>query len=151
MPLYEQAYQNLINSAAASLSNVDSAESAQKFIDKTVADVRQQAREVPEFYLGEFAQLLKEAVWNHAQSFGLELELAVEEAKDEGKAASAELTARLEAAIKAGDRDGQHAVWREREVRLTVVQAKVDDATARIGYLDIRRRACEAVVTALGF
>jgi hypothetical protein len=151
MPAYEQAYRELAKTTLAALSGVESVESAQKFINQVIPEIQRRERTIPEFYVGEFVQLFKDAAWEQRQADVLALELAVEEAKDEGKAAGVELTARLEAARHAGDNKEQHAVWREREVRLAVVQARVDLATARLDFVGIRRQAYNDLAAALGF
>ena len=117
-PAYERAYTELVQTTLIALSNVESKESAQKFISDTIANIRQQEQAVSEFYKEEFIQLLKDAAWEQRQADVLGQELIVEEAKEEGKAAGAELTVRLAAARASGDRQAQHAVWREQKVRL---------------------------------
>jgi len=115
-----------------------------------VAKVEHQEKEVAEFYRAEFIHLLKVAAWEQRQADVLALELIVEEAKDEGKAAGAKLTERLTAAMASGDRLAQHAVWREREVCLAQIQASVDGATAQMRVVKMRRIACEDLASALG-
>lgn len=149
-PAYEQAYDKLLAIGLDALSKIETEESVQPFIDTMTAQVKRDREEVNEFYVGEFIQLLKEAAWEQRQAEILACELIVEEAKDEGKAASTELTERLTEARLSGDRQAQHEIWREREVRLAQVQSRVDDATAQLRTVGIRRRACDALAKALG-
>jgi hypothetical protein len=105
-PVYEQAHKELVQATLIGLSGVESTESAQRFINYTIDKIREQELAIPEFYAGEFLQLFKDAAWEQRQADILALELIVEEAKEEGKSAGLDLTARLEVARKAGDREG---------------------------------------------
>ena len=77
--------------------------------------------------------------------------LIPERLKFETTTGTVELQARLEAASPAGDRDAEHAIWREREERQATCQAKVDNASRRLDSAMIRLEAYESPASTLGF
>jgi hypothetical protein len=134
----------------SSLRSVDSAASARTFVSQAADKVREVSASVPEFYLGEFFNVFKDAAVAQTGKEVVECQHAVEEAKAEANAATVELQAQLDAARNAGDREAEHAVWREREARQTACQAKIDVATARMDPIGVRIGAIEDLATALG-
>jgi hypothetical protein len=135
---YQQAYAEVAQAVLSSLSIVDSVVSARAFVSQAAHQIREASATIPEFYLGEFFDVFKDAAIAQARKELAECERAVEEAKAEANVASIKLTARLDVARNAGDLEAQHAVWREREVRQAACQAKIDTASARLDPINIR-------------
>ena len=72
---------------------------------------------MPEFYVGEFFNLFKNAAIARVSAEVAQGTRTLENARAEAAAATTELQTRLYAARKAYDREDEHEVWREREAR----------------------------------
>jgi len=103
--------------------------------------------ETPEFYIGEFFNLFKDAAVAQVRT---ETGQGMRTLENAQAAAAAELQARLDAARKAQDREAEHDVWRERGARQAECQAKIDAGTARMGLLEFHVKAIETLAAALG-
>ena len=147
---YQHAYAEVTQAVLSSLSTVDSAASARTFVSQAANQVREASAIVPEFYLGEFFNVFKDAAVAQGRKEIAECKHAVEQAKAEANAATIELRAQLDAAQKVGDREAEHAVWREREARQAACQAKIDAAAARTDPIAVRVGVIEDLATALG-
>jgi uncharacterized membrane protein YdbT with pleckstrin-like domain len=106
--------------------------------------------ETPEFYIGEFFNLFKDAAVAQVRTETAQGMRTLQNAQAAAAAATAELQARLDAARKAHDREAEHEVRRERDARQAECQAKIDAGTARMGLLEFHVKAIETLATALG-
>lgn len=147
---YKHAYAEVTQAVLSSLSSVDSAASARTFVSQAANKIREACASIPEFYLGEFFNVFKDAAVAQAGKEIAECQRAIEEAKAEANAATIELQVQLDAARNAGDREAEHAVWGERETRQAACQAKIDATTARMDPIGLRIGAIEDLATALG-
>jgi len=77
--------------------------------------------ETPEFYIGEFFNLFKDAAVAQVRT---ETGQGMRTLENAQAAAAAEPRARLDAARKAHDREAEHDVWRERGARRLNARAK---------------------------
>jgi len=77
-------------------------------------------------------------------------EQELRDANAEAATASDELQVRFDAARAAGDREAEHAVWRDREIRQVACQAKVDAASRRADIIGLRLGAVQELPSALG-
>jgi hypothetical protein len=134
----------------ADLSNVDSRVAARRFARDSAKLVRRQERQVPEFYVPEFLDILKDTLVARCSAESDELQQALDYAKMEADVATVELTARLEAASAAGDRNAQHEIWKEREKIQVAVQGKVDASGAAADALSARLDAFKRLASTLG-
>jgi hypothetical protein len=137
------SYDRLLSQLLHDLSEIETEEASHKFSSRAERQLRKEAPTVDEFYVREFLKMPTDAVASQAGIVPAECQQAISEAKLDASMAKVELQARLETASAAGDREAEHAVWREREKRQAACQAKVDAATARIDLVGFR-------VTALG-
>jgi inorganic triphosphatase YgiF len=147
---YRRAYDEVTQMLLSSLRTVDSAASARTFVSQAAEKIRDASVSVPEFYVGEFFNVFKDAAVAHAGQEVAECERALKEAQDDATVGTAELQVQLDAARQAGDCQAEHAVWREREIRQAACQAKVDAASARMDPIGVRIETVEALATALG-
>lgn len=134
----------------ADLSNVNSRDSARRFARDGAKLVRRQERQVSEFYVREFLNMFKDALVARYSAESEALQQAINDAKMEADVATVELTARLEAADAAGDRDAQHEVWKEREQIQLAVQTKIDASGSAATAFSPRLDAFERLASALG-
>jgi hypothetical protein len=148
---HNEAYESLLEQLLPSLSAVETEESAGEFSARAADWVRSQAAVVPEFYIGEFLNIFKGAVVRQGRADIAACEQVKKDAELEADLAMVELNARLATAQAADDREAEHAVWREREERQSACQAKIDAATRRIGTVDFRLAALQALASALDF
>lgn len=147
---YEEAYEDLLKRLLATLATVETEESILQFSTQAADSVRAAAKEVPEFYVGEFLQMLGSAVVQRVQAGTAAGEQAVKDAEMEAAVASVELNARNAAASAAGDRAAQHAIWGDREKIQAANQAKVDAVSARMDVLVLQLEAFNALQSTLG-
>jgi hypothetical protein len=117
---------------------------------QTAAQVREFSVKIPGFYVEEFFNIFKDSVVERVRIESADCEQALRDANAEAATASDELQARLDAARAASDRETEHAVWRDREIRQAACQAKVDAVTRRIGILSLRLGAFQELPSALG-
>ena len=103
--------------------------------------------ETPEFYIGEFFNLFKDAAVAQVRT---ETARGMRTLENVQAAAAAALQACLDGARKAHDREAEHEVRRERDARQAECQAKIDAGTARMGLLEFHVKAIETLATALG-
>lgn len=148
---YADAYTKLIDSAFTSLEAIEEPEDVHPFVVKTAAQVRELSAKTPEFYAGEFVNLFKDAVVERVRIEAAHGEQALRDANAEADAASAELQVRFDEAHAAGNREAEHAVWRDREIRQAACQAKIDEVTRRADVLGLRLTAFQELASALGF
>jgi hypothetical protein len=148
---HDKAYTDLIAQLLVDLSMVGTTESAGMFTDQALQRIRAQAVQAPEFYIGEFLNRFKNAVVRQSESGIAACEQARNEATAEAGSVSVELQARLYAATAAGDRDAEHAVWRDREAKQATVQAGIDDSVKRVRAISLRLDTCKNLASALGF
>jgi hypothetical protein len=147
---YEEAYDGLLKQLLATLTTVETEESALQFSTQAAQSIRAAAKEIPEFYIGEFLQMLGIAVVQRMQTWVTEGQQAIQDAKIEAASASVQLTARHAAASEAGDRAAQHAIWREREEIQTASQAKIDAVSARTDIFSFQLEAIQKLQSTLG-
>jgi hypothetical protein len=147
---YDQAYAEVTEAVLSSMPAVDSPESSRRFVAQAAQRIQELSAEAPEFYVGEFFSVFKDAAVAQVRIEVAQGTRTLESAQAEAAAASTELQTRLDAARKAHDREAEHEVWREREARQTACQAKIDAVTARIGLIELRIKAIESLGTALG-
>jgi hypothetical protein len=147
---YEDAYTKLIYSTLTSLEAIESPDGVNPFVAQTATQVGELSTKIPEFYVEEFFNILKDAVVERFRIETADCERALRDANAEAAAASDELQARLDAARAAGDRETEHAVWRDREMRQAACQAKVDAASRRADILSLRLSAFQELPSALG-
>jgi hypothetical protein len=145
-----RAYVAFTEATLADLETVSTADTARAFATMTAQKVRDMSARNPEFYAGEFFDIFKDAAVAKSQAEIAECRQAVDDAKAEAAAGTAELQERLNAARAMGDHQAVHEVWREREIRQAAVQAKIDEATKRIDPIGKRLDACNELATALG-
>lgn len=150
-PAYERAYAELTDTLLASWSAVASPESESSFVTEAAQRVQKLSAEVPQFYAGEFVSRFRDLVMKRVQMEIAECERAIEKTKADAGAASIRLTEQLDLARKADDREAEHAVWRERELRQAASQAKIDAISASMDPIMCRVRAAGSLMTALGF
>lgn len=147
---YEEAYQHLMAQVLANLAKVEDGELSLQFIEQAAESIRSTAREVPEFYVGEFIQMLGDAVVQRAQAEVKVGEQAIREAQTDAAKASVELSARYAAASAAGDRSAVHSIWGEREKIQAANQAKVDAVSARADVVALQIKAFEILRSTIG-
>jgi hypothetical protein len=147
---YVDAYTKLTDSALSSLETIDKSEDVHPFVVQTAAQLHQISTDIPEFYIGEFFNIFKDAVVERLRAESADCQKALNDANAEAAAASTELQARLAAAHAGGDREAEHAVWREREIRQAECQAKVDAASNRGNVLSLRLGAFQELALAMG-
>lgn len=147
---YVNAYAELLDSSLALLQAIESPEDARPFIERISMQVDKSSAKIPEFYVGEFFNILKDAVVEHCRIEADDCERALREANAEAERVSAELQIRLEEARAVGDWDAQHAVWRDREVRQAACQAKVDSASIRAEKISLRLAAFQELASSMG-
>jgi hypothetical protein len=147
---YEEAYESLLKQLLAALTNVETDEQALQFSADAAESVRATARRIPEFYIGEFLQMLGTAVVQRMQTWVTRGQQAIEDAKMEAASASVQLTARYAAANDAGDRAAQHAIWGEREEIQAATQAKIDAVSARTDVFSFQLKAIQMLQATLG-
>lgn len=147
---YADAYTKLIDTALISLESIETPDNVRPFVLQTAAQVRELSAKTPEFYVGEFFSRFKDEVVERCQAEAEACQQAVHDAHAEGATASAELQARFDAAHAAGDREAEHAVWRDREIGQAAVQAKVDAAGKRADVISLRLDACLELASTLG-
>jgi hypothetical protein len=148
---YDKAYANLVEQLLAALAAVETEEAAHQFNTQAIQSIRSQAAAVREFYIGEFLSIFKDAAVSRCGVETRECEQALEDAQMEAAVGSVELNARLAAASAAGDREAEHAVWRDREELQTACQAKIDATSRSMDPIMIRLSACKNLLSALGF
>jgi hypothetical protein len=147
---YQEAYEDLLKRLLANLATVETDESALQFSTEAADSIRAAAREVPEFYIGEFLQMLASAVVQHMQAETVSGEQGIKDAKMEADMASVELNARFAAASAVGDMAAQHAIWGDREKIQAANQAKVDAVSARMDVLALQLDALTTLQSTLG-
>lgn len=147
---HEREYAAFTEATLADLGTVSTAETARAFATMTAQKVRDMSAKSPEFYAGEFFDIFKDAAVAKSRAEMAECEQAVDEAKAEAATGTAQLQERLNAARASGDRQAEHDIWREREIRQAAVQAKIDEATKRIDPISMRLDACNELAAALG-
>jgi hypothetical protein len=147
---YEEAYGDLLKRLLATMATVETDESVLQFSAQAADSIRAAAKEVPEFYVGEFLQMLRSAVVERMQAETVAGTQALQDAKMDAATASAELNARYVADSAAGDRAAQHAIWGDREKLQAANQAKVDAVSARMDVLALQLKAFSALQSALG-
>jgi hypothetical protein len=147
---YKTAYSDTMESMISTLWRVTTPDSARTFTSQAAQHIRSNAQNVPEFYVGEFLSLFKNAVVSRARAEIAACKRAVADTEAEADSASVELQARLTTAIAANDREAEHAVWREREARQAACQAKVDASSRHIASVNLRLDTCKDLASALG-
>jgi hypothetical protein len=150
-PSYSEAYKDVLSQVMSALWTVDSRESADVFVGESDALVRRMARNVDEFYVGEFLNIFKDAVVSQGNSDLAACKQEVKSANVEAESVSVQLTERLSAAMAGGDTAAQHEVWRDREIVQADCRARVDSASKRIDSISLRLGLCEELATKLGF
>jgi hypothetical protein len=146
---YEQAYSNTVESVISTLWTVETPDATRTFITQASRYIRFQAENTPEFYMAEFFNMFKDAVVGRATAEIAASERDVSDAKAGAHSASVELQARLTTARAAHDREAEHSLWREREMRQAEYQAKVDASKRRIASVSLRLDACKELASAL--
>jgi hypothetical protein len=147
---YEGAYEDLLKQLLATLATVETDQLVLQFSTQAADSIRAAAKEVPEFYVGEFLQMLASALVQRMQAETAAGEQALKDAKMDAATASVELTARLAAASAVGDRAAQHAIWRDMEKSQAANQAKVDAVSARMDVLALQLKAFNTLQSTLG-
>jgi hypothetical protein len=147
---YDQAYSEVTEAVLSSLSAVDSPESSRRLVAQAAERIQEVSAEVPEFYVGEFFNVFKDAAIARVRTETAQGMHTLGSARAEAAEATTELQARPAAARTARDREAEHEVWRELEVRRVECQAKIDVVTARTDLLGLRLKAIESLVAALG-
>ena len=147
---YADAYAKLIDSALTSLEAIEEPSDVHPFVLRTATQLRELSATTTEFYPGEFLNIFKDAVVERIGAESADCEQALHDAKAEAATASGELQARLAEAHATGDRDAEHAVWREREIRQAECQAKVDAASKHADMLILRLGAFRELASAFG-
>lgn len=147
---YEKAYSDTVESLISDLWTVETPDSVTGFTVQAANHVRSQATNMPEFYIGEFLNIFKDAVVDRCRVEIAACERAISDAKADADAGTVELQARLTAAMAAQDREAEHAVWRERDTRQAACQGKIDASTRRIEFMSLRMDACQGLASALG-
>jgi hypothetical protein len=145
-----RAYKTLLEQLIRALSGVDAEDSAQEFSSWAADQIRGQAALVPEFYIGEFLNMLKDGVVRQSRE---EIDAAEKEKKDthlEADTAMVELNARLKTARAAGDQEAEHVVWREREEIQAALQGRIDAVARRADSASIRLDAFRNLASSLG-
>lgn len=147
---YSTAYTKLLDRLTLDLSMVETEESARGFAVQAAQSIRNQAATVQEFYIGEFWNLFKGDVVRRGTGELAECKQARKDARLEADIGTVELQLRLETATAAGDREAEHAVWREREDRQAACQARLDAISQRVGSVSLRLDACSHLASLLG-
>jgi inorganic triphosphatase YgiF len=147
---YADAYTRLMDSALHSLDAIEEQGNVLSFVLQTAAHIQELSAQVPEFYIGEFFNMFKDAAVKRFRIEMADCEQTLRDAKADAASASAQLQARLDTARAAGDRVAEHAIWREREVRQKAYQAKVDAASSRMDVIGLRIKALPELASALG-
>jgi hypothetical protein len=147
---HTRAYAAFTEAALADLRTVSTAETARAFATITAQKVQDMSARSPEFYVGEFFGIFKDAAVAESQAEIAECTQTINDAKTEAATGTAQLQERLNAARAAGDHQAQHDIWREREIRQAAVQAKIDETTKRIDPISKRVNAINELATALG-
>jgi hypothetical protein len=147
---YADAYTKLIDSTLVSLEAIEGPEDVHPFIVQTAAQVHELSAKIPEFYAEEFFDIFKDAVVERFRIETADCEQELRDANAEAATASDELQVRFDAARAAGDREAEHAVWRDREIRQVACQAKVDAASRRADIIGLRLGAVQELPSALG-
>jgi hypothetical protein len=114
---YDHAYAEVAGAVLSSLSAVDSLESSRRFVAQAAKGIQEASAEVPEFYVGEFFNVFKDAAVARVSAEVAQGTRTHENVRAEAAAAATELQTRLYEARKAYDREAEHEVWREREAR----------------------------------
>ena len=147
---YQEAYEDLLKRLLATLATVETDESVLQVSTQAADSIRAAAKEVPEFYVGEFLQMLASAVVQRAQAETAAAEQALKDVKMKADMASVELNARFAAASAVGDSAAQHAIWGDREKTQAANQAKVDAVTARMDVVALQLKAFTTLQSTLG-
>ena len=148
---YADAYKILIASTLTLLEEIKTTEDVRPFVVQAARRIREQSDSIPEFYTGEFINMLKDAVLERCRIETADCERAAQAAKEEAARATNELQARLAAARAAHDRVAEHAVWRDRDTQQAACQAKLGAVTKRAGMLSLRLGAFKQLSSAVGF
>ena len=147
---YEEEYERFTHVALSALAAVDTPAAAQTFVTQVAQQLRDLAAKIPEFYIGEFIGLFKDAVLKQCAAEVEDCKRTISGAEARAAAIGVELQPRLDAASAAGDRAAEHAVWGERQVRQAECQAEVDEASRRIGLTSCRLDAFKDLASAVG-
>ena len=147
---YRTTYDRLLEQLMHDLSEVETDESGHDFSAHAAQRLKAEAATTREFYIGEFLNMLKDAVMRQATTEIAACKQVVRDSNLEASLAKVELQARLEVARAANDREAEHAVWQEREERQVACQAKVDAAEKRVDFASIRLTAYSSLASAFG-
>jgi hypothetical protein len=149
-PAYRKAYRVLQETILSSAEAVVSPESAQSFVRQSAKQIQDAKRTTPEFYVGEFFDELKTLVIATIQAESDRCRDALDAVHADAAAIGADLTARLTEARASGDREAQHAIWGERDIKQAETQGKVDAVSKRAGNLQIQLAAFQNLGSTLG-
>jgi hypothetical protein len=148
---YKQAYIEFTAATLSALATVDTPESASTFVSQAAQQLRDLSAKTPEFYAEELLDTtFKEALSNWGSAELADIEQTHSDANARTHALEAEMNARMNAARVSGDRDAEHALWREVEVRRAESQAEIDALTRRAHLVSVRLDACERLQASLG-
>jgi hypothetical protein len=143
------AYNALLEELLSALSALTTEDSAHKFVSRSAERIRAQAVLIPEFYVGEFLDMLKDGIVGKSREEIAVCEQMMKDAKSEAAAAEVEFNARLKMARDAGDRAAAHAVWHDREEIQAACQGRVDAAARRVSSASIRMDAFKDLASLL--
>jgi hypothetical protein len=148
---YRASYDRLLEQLMHDLSEVETDESARDFSARAVQRLKAEVATTKEFYVGEFLNMLKDALTRQVEAEAAASQQVISDVKLEASLAKVELEARLSTARAANDREAEHVVWREREERQAAGQSKIDAASRRLDVPLIRLKACSSLFAAFGF
>ncbi len=148
-PSYTKAYRELGEELVIDLSRVDSPETSQQFIEHTAQRITAAHDNLPEFYIGEFYEQVKVLVVKHARALVDACEHAVRDVQAEIEVEKRRLNALLGAARATGDRNAEHAVWKEIETLQAEKQAKIDEQQRRLYFPQLQIQTCKELAKTL--
>ena len=105
---HADAYKTLIGSTLKFLNAIETAEDVGPFVTQTARQIREQSASIPEFYPGEFLNILKNAVMEKCRIEVANCERAIRGAQAEAARGTTELRAKLATATAARDSAAEH-------------------------------------------
>ena len=143
---YEIAYAELNATAMSLLAALDTPEAESAFVTQVAQRIQDLSARIPEFYAGEFLHVFADSVKRWAVTEVPDLTRL----SNEMTAQLNQLDKRLEKAKAAGNREREHAMWRERQTRAGELLAEIEDGKRCSELWILRLGACERLATTFG-
>jgi stage V sporulation protein K len=147
---YAKKYTELGQVTLQYLLTVDTADKVPPFITQATRVIREVFDRTPELNAKAFMEILKSIMIAKIDEETAYCRQEIAAAKAEGQTAGSELTARLQAARRAGDHAAEQAVWRDRAARQASCQARVDAARKRANICSLQIDAYKELALVFG-